>query len=742
MAILNLKTSDIQKVIIKPDQETIIYTASTYTFIGSGATSVSVENREVTIYTNPSGVVIIGSGATSVSFDGSEFTVFTPEVVVPTVTSDLTNDSGFITIDDVPEIPNFVGSGGTEVFFNDNEVIIYSTIPTDISAFNNDIGYITLSEVPAFPDFVGSGDTTVTLSGNTYIINTDAGIQSVDWDDVLNKPSLTLQSDFTGHTTNSDIHYPMSAITITESQINDLQSYALQTYVDNNFYTTGETYTRIEVDNLINPETTLQVADAYRIDSGTLNSGVLTDTHTINDICMEYAPMLDIYYMFNNLQDFNYLRVRYRCSRTVYVFAYNATLGWSVGYALPASATLTTATINADVSLFLPYVGYDTECEFYTSGQADYFDLDFVGFIGGKLPLEAIVENHIDDNTIHFKMSGITITESQISDLGSYATALDLTTHTGDGTIHFPMSGISITQSQISDFTEKTFVGSGDTVVTLSGSTYIINTDAGSASFSGLTDTTITSPQDNDSIIYSGGTWINKPSIDLETTVADGELLMRSGTTIVGYTIKTFVGSGDTTVTLSGNTYIVHSEAGMQSVDWTDVTNKPDLTLQSDFTGHTSNIDIHYAMSGISITESQISDLGSYATQSGLTAHTGDTSIHYAMSGISITQSQISDFTEKTIVGSGDTTVTLSGSTYIIHSVGTGGGIWGSITGTLSDQTDLQSALDAKTNQSDFTGHTGNTDIHYVMSGISITKSQVSDFPTLFSGHTLNYEFT
>jgi hypothetical protein len=50
------------------------------------------------------------------------------------------------------------------------------------------------------------------------------------------------------------------------------------------------------------------------------------------------------------------------------------------------------------------------------------------------------------------------------------------------------------------------------------------------------------------------------------------------------------------------------------SGDYDDLTNKPDLTLQADFTGHTSDLTIHFAQSGISITESQISDLGAYIT--------------------------------------------------------------------------------------------------------------------------------
>ncbi len=55
---------------------------------------------------------------------------------------------------------------------------------------------------------------------------------------------------------------------------------------------------------------------------------------------------------------------------------------------------------------------------------------------------------------------------------------------------------------------------------------------------SGCTDVTITSPADNDILKYSGGTWINETSVDLFTSVNDGDLLQRSGTTVVGIAIS------------------------------------------------------------------------------------------------------------------------------------------------------------------------------------------------------------
>ena len=55
-----------------------------------------------------------------------------------------------------------------------------------------------------------------------------------------------------------------------------------------------------------------------------------------------------------------------------------------------------------------------------------------------------------------------------------------------------------------------------------------------------------------------------------------------------------------------------------------------------------------------------------------------------------------------------------------------GGGTWGSITGTLSDQTDLQTALDDKTDQSVFTGYTATTDTTLTNLNTGITANTAS----------------
>ena len=73
------------------------------------------------------------------------------DIPVPSNTSDIVNDSGFITVD---AIPSNISS-----FENDVGYITEAAIPSNVTAFNNDAGYITENAIPstvgAFQNDVG-----------------------------------------------------------------------------------------------------------------------------------------------------------------------------------------------------------------------------------------------------------------------------------------------------------------------------------------------------------------------------------------------------------------------------------------------------------------------------------------------------------------------------------------------------------------------------------------------------------
>lgn len=84
---------------------------------------------------------------------------------IPTKTSELTNNSGFITAKDLPNVPDVVSAFTNDVGYitsealptktsnliNDSGFITASSIPTKTSELTNDSGYITAQDIPSIP---------------------------------------------------------------------------------------------------------------------------------------------------------------------------------------------------------------------------------------------------------------------------------------------------------------------------------------------------------------------------------------------------------------------------------------------------------------------------------------------------------------------------------------------------------------------------------------------------------------
>ncbi len=71
-------------------------------------------------------------------------------LAIPDSTSDLTNDSGFITSADIP-VTDVQDSSGNSLVSNGIATIpAIPTVPTNVSSFTNDAGYLTLSTLPIY----------------------------------------------------------------------------------------------------------------------------------------------------------------------------------------------------------------------------------------------------------------------------------------------------------------------------------------------------------------------------------------------------------------------------------------------------------------------------------------------------------------------------------------------------------------------------------------------------------------
>ena len=118
------------------------YNATQYAAIGSIPT------------VNDASLTITQNGTTVGTFTANASSNVTAAITVPTATSDLTNDSGFITASSLPTVNNAtltIQKNGTAVqTFTANassDVTANITVPTAVSDLTNDSGYQTASDV-------------------------------------------------------------------------------------------------------------------------------------------------------------------------------------------------------------------------------------------------------------------------------------------------------------------------------------------------------------------------------------------------------------------------------------------------------------------------------------------------------------------------------------------------------------------------------------------------------------------
>lgn len=108
--------------------------------------SVNGKTGEVVLTPNDIGAQPAGNYLTAVPVGYATETYVNnkvSEIDVPAKTSELTNDSGFITASDIPEIPT-----KTSDLTNDSGFITSTSIPTKTSQLQNDSGFITASDIP------------------------------------------------------------------------------------------------------------------------------------------------------------------------------------------------------------------------------------------------------------------------------------------------------------------------------------------------------------------------------------------------------------------------------------------------------------------------------------------------------------------------------------------------------------------------------------------------------------------
>lgn len=211
---------------------------------------------------NDATLTIQKNGTDVATFTANSATNQTANITVPVNTSDLTNDSGFITSS---ALSNYYTKNETYSQGEVNSLINNLDIPTATSDLTNDSGFITLTDIPT----ASANDLGVIRIGTGLSIDQDgivsvASAGSVDWDDVTNRPTnVSYWTNDAGYITSAAIPTNVSSFTndagyITSAAIpTNVSAFTNDAgYITNsalgNYYTKSQTYSQQEVNALIN----------------------------------------------------------------------------------------------------------------------------------------------------------------------------------------------------------------------------------------------------------------------------------------------------------------------------------------------------------------------------------------------------------------------------------------------------------------------------------------------------------
>ena len=199
---------------------------------------------------------------------------FITSAAIPSKVSELDNDAGYITMSAIPAIPS-----KTSDLDNDSGFITLSAIPSNVSDFNNDAGYlssVTWNDVqnkPAIPSKVSELDndagyiTASAIPSNISSFNNDVGyLSAVTWNDVSGKPNIPSQT--------SDLNNDSGFITSAA-----LSGYATENYVDGKVLALSSIYA-------LDSDLDLVVASVSSMDGSiqTIDASVQTLELNVSDI--------------------------------------------------------------------------------------------------------------------------------------------------------------------------------------------------------------------------------------------------------------------------------------------------------------------------------------------------------------------------------------------------------------------------------------------------------------------------
>jgi len=170
----------------------------------------------------------------------------TPTIpTVPTKVSDLTNDSGFITSQDISGKANTADLADVATSGDYNDLLHTPIIPTNVSSFTNDAGYLTEHQDISGKANASDVYTKTQIDNFNYVNEYDLYQWVYGKEDVYTKAQsdakyLTSHQDISGKADKSEIPTKVSQLTNDSSYL-----------TDTDVYTKSQTYSKSEVDSLV-----------------------------------------------------------------------------------------------------------------------------------------------------------------------------------------------------------------------------------------------------------------------------------------------------------------------------------------------------------------------------------------------------------------------------------------------------------------------------------------------------------
>lgn len=217
-----------------------------------------VGNTISAIVPTPEPQEIVNNGVLTVERNGVSVGTFsanqaenrTVNIQVPTTTSELTNTSGFITMDDIPAPPvvndgvlTIQKNGTTLDHFSANSSVnktVDIRVPTKTSDITNDSGFITAADLPA----VGNGQITIQKNGSTvdsFTVN-QSSAKSINItvptknSDLINDNHFVTETQLSNAIGKGDLTIQRNGVTVQTFNANESQNRTANIIVPDNLF--------------------------------------------------------------------------------------------------------------------------------------------------------------------------------------------------------------------------------------------------------------------------------------------------------------------------------------------------------------------------------------------------------------------------------------------------------------------------------------------------------------------------